>query len=327
MQEEAIRAFRKTWNPRATHQQQRRASRAALTLAATSDPGIRRASLAHPLPPPSAAALNALAPSSLDDGSGVRRRPQQRDTELEDLSHALEECKTIPFPQRSLAPPKPPRAAQLKAKRLHAAPLDPQRNAREPTDPHVHILAVYALPPLPPKQRRDAFLPVDPDWLEVIDEVSSADVQSLDISSADWPGQDRKRGHGRRVDAWLSRAKRSLNIAWLSGVICVASAFGVAGDGSSIGAADSAIAPMNATTESSLTVLSTPPMTALQWPTTTIPKLTAESILQGPVRLQTAAAEPARSAAVVQKSARKRHLGSYYDVIKRSARKQRRSQH
>ena len=184
MQQEAIRAFRNTWKPR-TKTQKTRPSRQALSLAPkVKETTAPRPSLLNPLPPPALAALQAVG----EPVTGVRRRPAA--SELDALSRVVAEHKSHAAQDRRSTPPLPPKALVKKAvlaKTPQMAPIGGKlRNSREPTDHHIEILSVYALPPLPSVEMssaRDAYLYVDTAWVEEL-----ADSENVeDLSAAELP--------------------------------------------------------------------------------------------------------------------------------------------
>jgi len=130
--------------------------------------------------------------------TGVRRRPQL-DGELEALSILVEQRKVSKRAARKRAPPPlPPQSAAQKAQALVAAAK--QRHLREPTDPQIHILSVYEVPPLPASARsRDAVIAVHSDWLEVMQDLPLPKASSTQRT---------------RLSETLARAWRQLQAQW-----------------------------------------------------------------------------------------------------------------
>lgn len=154
-QSEAIRAFRRTWKPRAPRPVERSRPRPVLVPAcAHVDTQATRACRVTALPPPAECLRHLLTdPGARAPVTGVRRRPEPPSL----LGAAHQEQMPILFadPSRSVPPPLP-------------ATSDKRRNSRDPTDPHVTILTVYEVPPVPASLRaRRATLPAAPHFIEL----------------------------------------------------------------------------------------------------------------------------------------------------------------
>jgi len=175
-QTETIRAFRRTWKPKAPKRAERRAFGPRLvppcgTVECTST----RQAEADVLPPLSPAARSLLsAPTQRPSVTGVWRKPEappsllKRDQTLEldpILGDASLEFESRPIRARAVPPPLP--SASFAHKR---------RNAREPTDHQIDLLTVYKVPPVPSFLRaRQATPPADPSFIEItLDELMSA---------------------------------------------------------------------------------------------------------------------------------------------------------
>ena len=337
MQQEAIRAFRKSWKPKPKAKESR-VSRTVLALAPSPQRPAPRVSLVHPLPPPSPAAVGALCEKEArSSNTGVWRRPQ-RETELDALSRVVEEGKARGTPRRRLVPPPPPKSTRSKV-RIEAAQrptVAEARNAREPTDPHVQILALYAVPPLPTQDPgREAFLSVDPDWLEVIHDRSleGEHVESgLDFEARLAPTQSRfglrlmlasllcctavLAFTSLRFQPDIRSLSRSAEGAWAAVLAFPAYLSAPIADSASV-------KPSNAIVQETSQVTPTATAALLEPTTMFAPTLTAAAIASEPLQsLTTASASAAPTAPPKLRHGRKRHVRTYYDVMKRNQRAQ-----
>lgn len=249
---EAVKAFRRTWEPRAKRASSPALQKQGADSARASEPppggseGTRnsgiapKASPANPLPRPSEAALRVHADGGTEvrRTSGIRRKPQMGpslDELVKTASSPSDEVPTQPHGRRgahvvnSLAS-EPGQAPQLRTtgwievsaqassgglvQKTFGAPN--KRNAREPTDHDVQIISVYAPPPLPVRGREAlGFVQVDASEIEIVFE-DSRDASDAILETQVIPFVE---------DARPSRLRRSLIMA---GVLALSGVAGMA---------------------------------------------------------------------------------------------------